>query len=162
MPSVSIPTALSLAATGLSAGSSLYQGYRASQGNQMEAQAAANAAEMGKIKADQTSGSMTRRMMASVANIEAVRAGAGMSSDSPTGAAITANVMGLGDMNRTAAMTNVNAQISADQNASAFYTQSASEALIGGALGAAGSIFKGYGGGSSGGFSMPTFGMNSY
>ena len=141
-------TLLSVAATGLSAGGSIMQGMRGSQGAQMEAKNAANAAEIGKIKAEQTTGDMTRRLTSQLANIEAVRAGAGLDPNSPTGRAISAQVGGVGDLNRTAAMTTISAQISADQNAEKFYTQSASDALLGGFMGAAGSVLKGIGGAS--------------
>jgi len=143
---MAIAAPLALAATGLSAVGSFIGADRAAQGAEMEAQNAANAVEMGKIKAAQTSGDMTRRLTGALANIQAVRASAQLNPYSPTGNAIAANVQGQGDINRTAALTNINAQIKSDQNAENFYQQSAGDALLGGAFGALGSIFKGVSG----------------
>jgi hypothetical protein len=144
---MAVAAPLALAATGLSAAGSLFQGYRASEGAEAQAQAATDAAEVGRIRAAQTSGDMTRKLTSSLSNILAIRAGAGLDPASPTGAAIRANVQGRGDENRTMAVDNINAQVKADENASAFYQQSASDALLGGFLGAAGSMFKGLSGG---------------
>src|SRR5580693_4632089 len=103
---------LSLAATGLSALGSLTGAGMASQGDMQEAQNAVNAAEMGKIKASQTDTDMRRKLTTQLANISAVRAGAGLNPSSPTGAAINNNVQGISDQNRGYALDNIQAQIS--------------------------------------------------
>jgi hypothetical protein len=153
---------LALAATGLSAAGSLFGGSMDSQGDQVEAQNAVNAAEMGKIKASQTDADMRRKLTTQLANISAVRAGLGLNPNSPTGQAIGSNVQAIGDLNRGYAIDNINQQVNMDQQAASFYTSSASNALLGGMFGAAGSIFKGLGGSSGGGpFQMPSFGMGN-
>lgn len=138
-------SAMTIAATGLSAAGSLVGASTAAKGDQMEAQNAINAAAIGKTKALQTDTSMRRTLGSQLANITAVRASAGLNPNSPTGNAIASNVESTGNLNRTQSIDNINAQVSMDQNAASFYTSSASSALLGGALGAAGSIFKGLG-----------------
>jgi len=143
---------LALAATGFSAAGSLFGGAKASQGDLQEAQNAVNASVMGQTKADQTDTDMRRKLTTQLANISAVRAGAGLNPNSPTGQAINNNVQSLSDTNRGYALDNIHAQVSLDNSAASFYTSSASSALMGGMFGAAGSIFKGLGGSSGGGF----------
>jgi hypothetical protein len=135
-----------LAATGISALGALNSASTASQGDQLEAQNATNAAQIGQTKAAETDADMTRKLTGQLANISAIRAGAGLNPNSPTGAAITANVQGVGDQSRTQADENIQNQVTMDQQAAQFYTSSASSALLGGELGAAGSIFKGLSG----------------
>lgn len=143
-----------LAATGFSAAGSLMGADKAAQGDQVEAQNAVDAAQIGKTKAAETDADMRRRLSNQLATITAIRAGAGLNPNSPTGAAINANVQGVGDLSRTQAIDNINAQVLSDQNAAAFYMQSAGNALTGGLMGAAGSIFGGLSGAfKSGGFS---------
>jgi hypothetical protein len=148
---------IGLAATGISAAGALTGGQTASQGDMLEAQNAANAAQIGQTKAAETDANMQRSLTKQLSNISAIRAGAGLNPMSPTGAAITANVQGVGDQSRTQAVENIQNQSQMDEQAAAFYTSSASSALTGGELGAAGSIFKGLAGGL-GGSSGPTIG----
>jgi hypothetical protein len=139
-----------LAATGFSALGSFEGGSKAAQGDQFEAQNAVNAAQIGQTKAAETDTDMRRRLVSQLANITAIRASAGLDPNSPTGAAINANVQGGGDLSRTQAVENINQQVTSDQQAAAFYTSSASSALLGGELGAVGSIFGGLGGAMGG------------
>ena len=123
---------------------------KAAQGDQFEAQNAINAAQIGQTKAAETDANMRRRLTSQLSNIDAIRAGAGLVPDSPTGAAISANVQGVGDLSRTQAVQNINAQVLSDQQAAKFYTSSASSALMGGDLGAAGSFISGISGAMGG------------
>lgn len=138
---------IGLAATGISAAGSLEGASTAAQGDQLEAQNATNAAQIGQTKAAETDADMRRKLTGQLANISAIRAGAGLNPMSPTGAAISANVQGVGDQSRTQAVENIGNQVTMDQQAAQFYTSSASSALLGGDLGAAGSVFKGLAGG---------------
>ena len=151
---------IGLAATGISAMGQLTGASTAAQGDMLEAQNATNAAQIGQTKAAQTDADMKRRLTSQLANISAIRSGAGLDPYSPTGAAITANVQGVGDLSRTQAVENIQNQSQMDKNAAQFYTSSASSALMGGELGAAGSIFKGLAGafGGENGLSGPTVG----
>lgn len=139
-------TGISLAATGLSAMGSVDSGQAAAAGDEQQAQNALQAAQIGQLKATQTDTNMRQNLTSSLANILAVRASAGLNPNSPTGAAINANVEGRADINRTTAIDSINAQVTSDQDASAFYTQSANNALMGGDMGAFGAILKGIGG----------------
>ena len=115
----------------------------AAQGDMLEAQNATNAAQIGQTKAAETDANMRRGLISQLANISAIRSGAGLNPMSPTGAAISANVQGVGDLSRTQAVNNILNQSEMDKNAAQFYTSSASSALMGGELGAAGDIFSG-------------------
>jgi hypothetical protein len=139
-----------LAATGISAIGSFTGGSKAAQGDQFEAQNAINAAQIGKTKAAETDTDMRRRLTSQLANINAIRAGAGLDPNSPTGAAISANVQGVGDLSRTQAVENIQQQVQSDQQAAQFFTSSASSALLGGEFGASGSIFSGLSGAMGG------------
>jgi hypothetical protein len=138
---------IGLAATGISAAGQLTGAQTASQGDQLEAQNAINASQIGQTKAAETDADMRRKLTSQLANIQAIRGGAGLNPNSPTGAAIGANVEGVGNLSRTQAVENIQNQSQMDQQAAQFYSSSASSALLGGDLGAAGSIFKGLAGG---------------
>lgn len=135
-----------LAATGFSALGSMEGASKAAQGDQFEAQNAENAAQIGQTKAAETDADMRRRLTSQLSNITAIRASAGLDPNSPTGAAISANVKGVADLSRTQAVSNIQNQVTSDQQAAQFYTSSASSALLGGDLGALGSIIGGVGG----------------
>jgi hypothetical protein len=139
-----------LAATGFSALGSFEGASKAAQGDQFEAKNAANAAQIGQTKAAETDADMRRKLTSQLSNITAIRAGAGLDPNSPTGAAISANVQGVADLSRTQAVQNIQNQVTSDENASAFYTSSASSALMGGELGAFGSIIGGIAGAMGG------------
>lgn len=134
---------LALAATGLSAFSSIMGGQRTAAGDAMEETNALDAATIGRTKAAQTDTDMRRTLQGQLANITAVRASAGLNPASPTGQAINSSVEARGDTNRTAALNNINAQVNMDQNAAAFYKMSAGDAITGGLLSAGGSILSG-------------------
>ena len=137
---------LSLAATGLSAGSSLMGAQGQAKGDEFEAQKAEEAAQYGRISAAQTGEAMTRNMTRMLGHLAAVRASAGADVRSPTTAAIMANQEGVGERERAIKMGNIFAQVRTDQQASQMYTDMASRALMGGYLGAAGSLIGGLGG----------------
>ena len=155
---------LSLAATGLSAGSSLMGAQGQAKGDEFEAQKAEENAQYGRIAAAQTGEAMTRNMTKMLGHLAAIRASAGADIRSPTTAALMANQEGIGERDRAIKMGNIFAQVRSDQQASSMYTDMASRALMGGYLGAAGSLIGGLGGAfksmgnpgfSGGGGSMP-------
>ena len=132
---------IGLAATGISALGSFSGASAASQGYKVQAQNAVDAAQIGQTKAAETDTDMRRHLTVQLANIGAIRAGAGLVPNSPTGAAIENQVQGVSALSRTQAVQNIQNQVALDQRASQFYTSAASSALMGGELGAAGSIF---------------------
>ena len=97
-----------LSATGLSAFGALSGASTAAQGDMLEAQNAANAAEIGQTKAAETDADMTPPAdIAAREHFNAIRAGAGLNPNSPTGAAIGANVEGVANLSRTQAVDNI-------------------------------------------------------
>lgn len=137
---------LSLAATGLGAAASIFGGAARAQADTFLAQQAENAASIGKTQAAQTSAFMTQDLDRQIQNIQAIRASANVESDSPTGEAIVNSVRARGQQQIGIKVGNILNQAASDQ-AAQFYTQSASDALIGGLLGGAGGLAKGLAGG---------------
>lgn len=159
---------LSLAATGLSAGSSILGGIigagnaeAAGQSSMMSAlysaQRAKTAAMMGELKATQTDAYMREQMGGALANIDAVLSGTGTQDNSPTSWAVKNRVEAMGDRARDQRVTNIRMQAQQDANDSLMYAMSginamnaakgAGEAsLINGGLGGLGQLFKGLSG----------------
>ena len=104
-----------LSATGLSAFGALSGASTAAQGDMLEAQNATNAAQIGQTKAAETEADIKRRLTSSSQTFRAIRARAGLNPMSPTGAAITANVQGVGDLSRTQAVENIQNQSQMDR-----------------------------------------------
>jgi len=134
-----VASVLSVAAQGIS---SLAAGSAQADGAEYQAQQAINSAQIGKTKAAQTDQYMRNQLQGSLANIMAVRASANTDPTDPTSEAILNSVKGQGDANRAQAVENINQQVLTDQNAASFYENSASNAMMGGVLGAFGSIMK--------------------
>jgi hypothetical protein len=141
-----IATPLSLAASGLSVVGAVLGGSAKAQGDEFEAQQAENAATIGQTTAAQTSTYMNQDLQRQIQNIQAIRASSGVEDTSPTDEAIANNVFARGQQQIGVKVGNINEQVAADQEAASFYTSSASNALIGGLLGGAGSLFGGLGG----------------
>jgi hypothetical protein len=137
---------LSLASTGLSAMGSMSAAQGQAKSDEFEAQKALEAAQYGRIKAAQTGEAMTRNMTRMLGSIAAQRASAGADIRSPTTAAIVGSQENIAERERAIRMGNIFAQVRSDQQASQMYTDMASRALMGGELGAAGSILGGLGG----------------
>ncbi|MEJ0095767.1 MAG: hypothetical protein WDN46_20875 [Methylocella sp.] len=136
-------SALSLLSTGLGVFGAIQQGNANAQGAEFQAQQAERASQFGQIKALQTSTFMSRNLQTSIDNIQAVRASANVEGNSPTGEAIENNVRTTGQQQISQKVQNIDAQSQQDQDAAAFYTQSANNALLGGFLGGAGKALGG-------------------
>jgi hypothetical protein len=127
--------------------------------DEYEAQKSLEAAQYGRIKAAQTGEIMTQNMTRMLGHISAVRASAGSDIRSPSTAAVMANQEGLAERERAIRMGNEFAQVREDEQASKMYTDAASRSLLGGYLGAAGSLVGGLGGAfKSSGSSLSFFG----
>lgn len=109
-----------------------------SQGELFQSKEMTIAATNGQAQAAQTDAFMRRKLQSTLANIQAVRASAGTSSSSPTGAAVEASVAGEQDRERAVKVSNINAQSEADTAASLFYKQASANALLGGQYAAEG------------------------
>jgi hypothetical protein len=131
---------LSLIGVGLSA----FGQYRAGQGQQeadeYKAESLERAAEVGKVQAVQTSADLTRKMVDTLGNIDAIRAAAHDDPSSPTGAAVRDYQETLGITKRTTAVDNILEQSSQDTADAGYLRTAGKYALLGGELGAAGTI----------------------
>jgi hypothetical protein len=127
--------------------------------DEYEAQKSLEAAQYGRIKAAETGEIMTQNMTRMLGHIAAVRASARADVRSPSTAAVMANQEGLSERERAIRMGNIFAQTREDEQASKMYTDAASRTLLGGYLGAAGSLVGGLGGAfKSSGSSLSFFG----
>lgn len=150
---------LSLAATGFSVASSLMGGKSKAEGAAYQSAQADRASRYGLIKADQTQQYMEENLQGTLANIDAVRASANTDPDSPTGFAIRNFSEARGERDINNRVSSIRAQSAEDANAAAFYKKSASSAMMGGYLGASGSLLSGLSGmaggmgGGGGGYS---------
>lgn len=140
-------TIATVAATAISAGGSIVKGMGAASGDNYLAQQSELQAQYGQIKAAQTNTMMEENLQRTLSNITAVQSATGARTSSPSDQAYRNYSEFLGDRDRTQAVANINAQVQQDQSAQAYYQSAASNALLGGFLGAAGSIA-----GSAGGF----------
>lgn len=138
---------LSLVGSAVGAGAKVFAGEAQAEGDTYEAQQSANAAEIGLTAAAQTSTYMNQDLTRQIQTIQAIRASANVESDSPTGEAIANNVYARGQQQIGVKVGNILDQVSADQAAASFYASSAQNAIIGGYLGAAGSVATGLAGG---------------
>lgn len=135
--------ALSGLSSGLSVVGSVMGGTAGARGAEFEAQQADNAATIGRTQAAQTSTAMTYNLDRQIANIQAIRGAAGVEDTSPTGEAVINSVRARGQEQIGIRVGNIERQADQDQAAAAFYNSAASNALIGGILGGAGSLASG-------------------
>lgn len=155
---VALPVALSVASAGLQAGSQ----YEAAQGqaaaDQFKAQQLEEAAKYGELKAKQTGAAMTRNLVTTLGNIDAVRAAAHTDPTSPTGAAVRQNVEDRLTNEKQIKVASIEQQARMDESNAQFMREASDKALLGGDLSIAGTLLKagsgmsfGGGGGGSGG-----------
>lgn len=159
---------LSIAATGLSAGGKVMSGFTQASNqiqagtqtadmDQFKSQQLSDAAQYGKAQADQTDAFMRQRVMATLGTQSAIRASANTEAGSPTGLAIAARTQGQGDQQRAIKVGDLDAQAAESQSESASYSTAAQQTLnaayansstsiLGGFLGAGGSLFTGLSG----------------
>ena len=142
MGAAALPAALSVASAGLQAGSQ----YEAAQGQSAAdlytAQQLDEAAKYGELKAQQTGAAMTRNLMTTLGNIDAVRAAAHSDPTSPTGSAVRENVEELGTEQRQTKVAGIEQQARMDEAGAAYMREASDRALIGGDLSIAGTLMK--------------------
>ncbi len=146
MGTSALPAALSLASTGFSMFGQSRQASAQATADTYKADQASISAKIGQVQATQTDTYMRNQLQSSMANIMAVNAAQGASSDSPSTAAIMARVTGQSDTDRATRESNIMAQVYQDQGAAGFYQQSANNALTGGGIGELGTLIGGLGG----------------
>lgn len=159
---------LSLAATGLSAGSSIMSGITGAQNAQAAGQSqflsamyaaerAKTASMVGELKATQTDTYMRQKLGDALANIDAVLAGTGAADSSPTSWAVKNRVEQQGTEARVGRVTNIRMQAQQDANDSLLYMMSGinaqnaargagDAAMFNGFSGAAGAMMRGLSG----------------
>lgn len=151
MAGAPVAAAASLAGVGLSAFSSYEKGVGEQSADEYKAQSLARAAEVGKVKAVQTSAQMTEKLNDTLGNIDAVRAAAHDDPTSPTGNAIRDLAEQRGIRAKTITVDNILEQVDQD-TADAAYERSAGQyALLGGELSAGATVLGGLGKAFAGG-----------
>ena len=124
-----LPLLLTFGAAALQAGGSLMQAR--GQANSMEAQAARSrrAAEIGKIKADQTDAALNDELVRTLDNVETIRASQGMSSDSPSAIAYAELMASRTDEQRRMRRANAMIDVAEAEDAARIYQGQARQAL---------------------------------
>lgn len=142
---VTMAAGLSIASLGMKAGASVIGGIGAKAGADFEAERAERAAELGRIKADQTDATMREELHTQLAQIDAVRASANVVTDSPTGDAIKARETQLSDRERQTRLLNIRSQVASDEAAATYKRRSGELSLAYGIVGGAGQLAGGVG-----------------
>ncbi|MBD9540106.1 hypothetical protein IB276_11640 [Ensifer sp. ENS04] len=107
-----------------------YGSYQA--GNHAAAQSQ-RAAQVGRINADQVDASYRDELNSTIANINSIRASAGVGANSPTGRAIEADQQRISDRDRRIEVGSKRMQATQDEQDAKFRRSSARMALFGGA-----------------------------
>jgi hypothetical protein len=123
--------------------SMIFQGIGASQAAQQQAADAEKRAQIGKIQADQTDAYYRKDLNTTISNIRAIRAATGASADSPSTQAYIDTETEASDRVRRIKVGGLLMGVDQSLADAAFYRSSASTALLGGVLGAAGKIAGG-------------------
>lgn len=140
-----LTAAASIGGLALDAGSSVIKGFGESAGQDFMADQAERAAQLGRIKADQTDVQYRDELATTLGNISVIRAAAGVDPLSPTGAAIRAKEQEVSDRQRMTAVGNIRAQAD-EKEAEANYRRTAGKyALLGGFVGGGARLGKGIG-----------------
>lgn len=137
-----LPMALSVASAGLQAGSQYEAAQGQSSADLFKAQQLEQAAQYGELKAQQTGAAMTRNLVTTLGNIDAVRAAAHTDPTSPTGAAVRQSVEDLGTEQRGIKVASIEQQARMDESGAAFERSASDKALLGGDLSIAGTLLK--------------------
>jgi len=136
---------LSMAGVGLSMGSQLLKGIGGFEADKYQSERLERAAEIGRLKATQTSAQMTERLNTTLGNIDAIRAAAHTDPTSPTGVAVREYQEKLGERARDITVGNIEAQVAQDEADAAYFRHAGSIALLGGGIGAGAVGLKGFG-----------------
>jgi len=122
------------------------QAYGTSSADSYEAKMEEQAAQYGTLKATQTNAQLTRNINQTLGNIDAVRAAARTDPTSPTGAAVRNTVESADVANKNIQVDSIMEQARMDEANASYLRQASSMALLSGAVGAVGDVFKGISG----------------
>jgi hypothetical protein len=134
---------LSLASLGFSAASSIMQGEGTASADTYKAETLDRAAQYGELKATQTNSQLTRNLVISLGNLDAVRAAARGDPSSPTGMAVRDYVEQTQTEKKDITVDSITAQAQEDEANAAYLRDASSKALLGGELGAFGKVAEG-------------------
>ena len=125
------------------AGGSILKGQGEKEGQNFMAAQAERAAQLGRIKADQTDASLREELNTTLGMIDVTRAAAGTDPLSPTALAIKENEARISDRNRRTAVGNIQAQADERELEARYRRRAGETALLGGFLGAGAKVGKG-------------------
>lgn len=128
---------LSIASAGLSAYSTVLKGEGTQAADEYQAASLERAANVGKVKAEQTAGQMTEQLNNTLGRIDAVRAAAHADPTSPTGAAIRDTAEYQGGRQETITVDNILEQSNRDTADAAYLRAAGKYALQTSYVGAA-------------------------
>lgn len=158
---VSTTVIMTMASVGLQAASQGMSAEGQSTADLYKAQQLQEAAKYGELKAQQTNAQMTRNLVTTLGNIDAVRAAGHTDPTSPTGTAVRGMVEQVSGEQKSITVANIAQQARMDESNAAYMREASSQALLGGDLNIAGTLLKGAsgavssmggaGGGGSGG-----------
>jgi hypothetical protein len=138
-----LPVALSMASVGFQAAGQGMAAQGQSTADLYKAEQLEQAAQYGELKATQTSAQMTRNLVTTLGNIDAVRAASHSDPSDPTNAAVRADIEDRGVQAKTITVANIMQQSRMDESNAAYMRQASSDALLGGDLSIAGTLLKG-------------------
>lgn len=136
-------TAISMASAGFGAASQGMAAEGQSTADLYKAQQLDEAAKYGELKAQQTNAQMTRNLVTTLGNIDAVRAAGHTDPSSPTGMAVRGMVEDISGEQKSITVANIAQQAKMDESNAAYLRQASSDALLGGDLNIAGTLLKG-------------------
>ena len=137
-----VTTTLAIASVGFSAASKGMAAEGQSTADLYKAQQLDEAAKYGELKATQTSAQMTRNLVNTLGNIDAVRAAGHTDPSSPSGQAVRRYVEETAMEQQTTTVNNIMRQSRMDENNAAYLRQASSDALLGGDLNIAGTLLS--------------------
>lgn len=157
----------SIASIGMSAYGEETKAKGVAAGDRYKAATLDRAAEYGELKAQQTSGQLTRNLAMTLGNIDAIRAAAHTDPTSPTGAAVRDYYEKVGTDQKNIQVDSILAQSREDTANAAYLRKASSDALLSGDIAAGSTVLGGLSGSlkSMGGASTPgpySYGAGGY
>lgn len=151
-----VTSTLAIASIGLNAAGKGMQAEGTAAADEFKAQQMEEAATYGELKANQTNAQMTRNLVMTLGNIDAVRGAAHIDPTSPTGSAVREAVEEQGTMEKNIKVDSIAQQARMDEAGAQYMRQASSDALLAGDIGIAGSFIGGLPGAmKGGGFGWP-------
>lgn len=138
-----VAAAAAIGGLALDAGSSIIKGQGEAAGQEFMAARDRRAAEIGRIKADQTDAQLREELNTTLGMIDVTRAAANADPLSPTALAVKGEERRISDRSRQIKVQSIRAQAAEDEISANYRDYAAKNALLGGYVGAGAKIFKG-------------------